>query len=254
MNFQDPSQLGGQFLKTIQRAVGVKADGNYGKKTASAIAGFHGPLPMPVMGFDVSHHQSVLLADWWACRAKEGYKFVYVKATEGQTYTDAYFIANVRNAFKTGFRVGAYHFGRASLITQDAQLEAEHFRSACVPVADLLTLPECLDLESRGNKDPATKTVDPLSGADLTAWATEFCKHLEPDDCKNWRKVPILYTGKAFFETYLSHVTSPLWVARYGGSSLSDPGLSRLFQIWQFSQSDGLDKNVMASEYWAMLA
>lgn len=253
MKFQDPSQLSGQLLKPIQRAVGVADDGVFGPKTQAAIMAFDGPLPLPVLGFDVSHHQSVLLADWFACRYKEGYRFCYVKASEGQTYQDAYFTANVHNALKAGLRVGAYHFARPDLAKNDAQAEAEHFRCVCAPVADLLTLPECLDLESRGDRDPATKAVEPLSGAELAAWAAEFCNHLEPDD-PTWAQVPILYTGKAFFESYLSHVTTPLWVARYVASGMSDPELSRSWQIWQFSAADGLDKNVMAQEYWAMIA
>lgn len=253
MNFTDPAQLSGQLLKAIQHAVGCVEDGAFGPKTAAAIAAFDGALPMPVRGFDVSHHQSVLLADWFACRKAEGYQFVYVKASEGQTYQDAYFTSNVRNAFKAGLRVGAYHFARPDSAAGDAAAEVANFRAASAAVDDLLTLPPCLDLESRGDADPATKVAEPMTGSALVAWADEFCKALEPD-APTWAQVPILYTGKAFFEAYLPHVTTPLWCARYGGSRLSDPGLSRMWQIWQHSQSDNLDKNVMDPRYWAMLA
>lgn len=66
-------------------------------------------LPQPARGIDVSKFQGFVDFD----RVKAaGYAFVWVKATEGQSFRDSNFLSNVRRAKAAGLKVGAYHFLR----------------------------------------------------------------------------------------------------------------------------------------------
>lgn len=58
-------------------------------------------------GIDVSRYQGNI--DWAKVKAS-GMTFVFIKATEGQTYTDPNFQTNVTGALAAGMLVGTYHF------------------------------------------------------------------------------------------------------------------------------------------------
>lgn len=62
--------------------------------------------------------------------AAGGVRAVYLKATEGSTYTDPTFASRRREAHAAGLYVGAYHFARpdtGTVSTLDARSEAQHF-------------------------------------------------------------------------------------------------------------------------------
>ena len=60
-------------------------------------------------GIDVSRHQGRI--EWQKVPIRD-ISFVYIKATEGATYTDPYFHYNIKGAAEAGFKVGAYHYFR----------------------------------------------------------------------------------------------------------------------------------------------
>ncbi len=68
---------------------------------------------MPVFGLDISHHQDLGL-DLARCK-REGISFVFIKATEGNTFVDSEFAANLAEARRAGLLVAAYHYVRASV-------------------------------------------------------------------------------------------------------------------------------------------
>ena len=67
---------------------------------------------MPVFGLDISHHQDLGL-DLAQCK-REGIAFVFIKATEGNTFLDSEFATNLAEARRAGLLVAAYHYVRAS--------------------------------------------------------------------------------------------------------------------------------------------
>lgn len=67
---------------------------------------------MTVFGLDISHHQDLGL-DLARCK-REGISFVFLKATEGNTFLDSEFAANLAEARRAGLLVAAYHYVRAS--------------------------------------------------------------------------------------------------------------------------------------------
>lgn len=63
-----------------------------------------------LFGLDISHHQDTRL-DLALCR-REGIEFVFIKATEGSSFKDREFAANLAEARAAGLLVAAYHYVR----------------------------------------------------------------------------------------------------------------------------------------------
>ena len=97
----------------------------------------------PVKGIDVSKHNGDINFDKVAL---QGYRFVFVKASEGATYRAPNFVRNVTAARRAGLLVGAYHFFRKN---RDGVVQANNFINACAAVK--LDLPMVIDIEDWGN-------------------------------------------------------------------------------------------------------
>lgn len=96
-----------------------------------------------VRGIDVSSYQQHI--DWKRVAQADQYKFVFIKATEGKNYKDAYFQANWRGTKAYGLLRGAYHFYTAYRTGSE---QANNYISVVPKEADML--PPVLDLEVSG--------------------------------------------------------------------------------------------------------
>lgn len=67
---------------------------------------------MVTFGLDISHHQAASL-DLAQCR-REGVEFIFLKATEGSSFVDSAFAANLNEARAAGMLVAAYHYVRSN--------------------------------------------------------------------------------------------------------------------------------------------
>lgn len=175
-------------------------------------------------GIDVSRYQGNV--DWAKVKAS-GITFVFIKATEGQTYTDPNLETNVKGALTAGLLVGTYHFLRATS-ADIARAEATHYAKTLDAVggASALQLPPVMDYENNpGN----------LSKAQINVVAKTFLTELE----RLTGRKPIIYTGNSFagnFDTGLSGYD--LWIARYSNSKVPDDQPAwKSWTIWQFSDS-----------------
>src|SRR5258708_39800267 len=111
----------------------------------------------PVKGVDVSSRQHPHgAAIDWAQVAGGGYRFGFVKATEGSYYVNPYYAADAAAARPAGLLVAAYHFAVPN--TSPAVLQADlALDAAGDPAAGGQTLPLIIDLE-----------YDPYPGLDGT--------------------------------------------------------------------------------------
>jgi lysozyme len=140
-----------------------------------------------VRGIDVSHFNGSI--DWPRV-AGAGYRFVYAKATEGNTLNDAPYATNRAGAGASQLKFGAYHFARPGGATRraveaDAVAEADHFLRVAQPhPGDLLPV---LDLEVTGGLTP------PL----LVHWTWSWLREVEAQ----LRVKAIIYTSPHFWET-----------------------------------------------------
>jgi lysozyme len=98
-----------------------------------------------LLGIDVSNHQGLID---WAVVARAGVRFSLCKATEGFTFTDARFAANVAGARAHGIIPGAYHFTRPG----DGAAQCDRFLSVVGRLAGILV---ALDVEARDTTDEA---------------------------------------------------------------------------------------------------
>jgi hypothetical protein len=121
-------------------------------------------------GFDISAYQgaSAPAAD-----------FIFVKATEGATYTNAKYGTQIASARARAKVVGAYHFARPE--ASSAASQADRFLAVAKPgPRDLL----CLDLEASD-----------LSQAKTNAWAIAFAARLKERVPGNRR---VIYMGSGY--------------------------------------------------------
>lgn len=164
--------------------------------------------PMPVHGADISHHQaSVDLAK----AKKAGLRFLYHKATEGDTVTDSKYKSRRTLAKSAGIPFGAYHFARAE--RGDAAAEARRFLAFADPKPG--DLRPALDLE----------TDEGLSLSALRTWADTWCDVV----AKAIGVQPVIYSP---FDLGASQKGRLRWRARYNNDNRR-PDLP--WDIWQFS-------------------
>lgn len=157
-----------------------------------------------------------------------GVEIVYIKATEGVTYTDPTYRDFYNKAKAAGLKVGFYHFLRAN----NPVAEAQHFLSVIgsLPV-------ECkyaIDIEV------------PLgqSAAQILNNVNQFATYL-----KQQGKDVVVYTYSSFFKEYLGGLNLPLWIAEYG---VSRPNINVQYCGFQHSETGsvpGISGNVDLDEF-----
>lgn len=67
------------------------------------------PQLYPVKGIDVSSHNGMMNLD---AAAADGIEFIFIKASEGDSFRDKNFRLNYDKAYHAGMKIGAYHFFR----------------------------------------------------------------------------------------------------------------------------------------------
>ncbi len=174
----------------------------------------------PIQGIDVSHHQYAI--DWPAVRAA-GIKFAYLKATQGATFHDPYFVLNWRRAAAAGVVPGAYHF--YSLCTP-APVQAAHFVAVMSPFARSRSLPPAVDLELGGNCAP------PPPREAVLAELRTFLATVEDATGKQL----VIYATRDFYEQYLHDgaITNPLWIRNLFGPPSAVIG-DHPWTFWQYA-------------------
>ena len=178
-----------------------------------------------VLGIDISHHQGDIN---WTLVANDGKVFAFVKATEGFTYDDPLFIANMNNGTSAGVVMGAYHFARPD--NNSAMDEANHFVSVAGAYIGEGFLPPVLDLE-----DPNASThLDQLfSSAQLTDWVQTWMDRVQALTGVK----PVIYLNSNYANFLQSSLNDyPLWIAKPGTSPDSPPNDIGNWNDWAFKQ------------------
>lgn len=168
------------------------------------------PVHTRALGIDVSHHQGD--PDWASVR-EAGVDFVFIKATEGRTYTDPKFQSNYTNTHRAGLLRGVYHYAYLAhgKDATDPVGGAQNFLRA---MGDSLPkLPLVLDLETE-----RVAELTALKGVTASAdWISTFLHTLETET----HRTPMLYWSHRIFdplrlgkevERFRAY---PTWWARY---------------------------------------
>lgn len=171
-----------------------------------------------IWGIDVSHYQGKI--DWKKAKSS-GFRFAYLKATEGTDLADSRFQRNWKETKKLGIPRGAYHFYR---LCKDAKKQASNFIKN-VP-KESASLPPVIDLELHKNCNKPPSRENFLKDLKI------FSKALE----REYEKKPILYVIWDFYEKYLTGEVRDyqLWISDPWGHE--EPVLPevRKWTIWQY--------------------
>ncbi len=193
----------------------------------------HLPYPsrreFPIQGIDVSNHQGAV--DWPRVRA-EGFRFAYIKASEGRTFTDPDYTSFAAGARRAGLTVGAYHY---FTFCSDGAAQARRFIAASGGrVAG--DLPPVVDLEFGGNCShrPDVAEFDRQYAAFEAVVVAAF------------GRPPLLYVTSDFADRYLTGASARgsrvagrrLWIRQTLGRP--DGGCER-WSLWQFADRGRVD-------------
>jgi lysozyme len=205
-----PRRVAGQLVAITLAAVCATTAG-----AATAVAA--GPT-----GLDVSSHQHSAPLSWPAVRAS-GHSFVFIKATEGISYTNPYFAWDWSRARDVGLIRGAYHYARPSVGTAAGQ--ARRFVAVAGPAGEQGELAPVLDLEQTGG----------LSPDQLAAWTQEF---LDEVGRLTGRRA-MLYTYPNFWRDAMAGTTAftghPLWIASYTTAPVPRMPGWPTWTFWQYT-------------------
>jgi lysozyme len=180
-------------------------------------------IPIPgayeIHGIDVSKYQQQIAWEAVSRMKVRNIKlgFAFIKATEGNNNTDAYFKRNWRKARQAGIIRGAYHF---FIPSRDGKTQARNFIDKVEIVSG--DLPPVLDVEQ----------IYRVSAAQLRKEMTAWLNAVE----LYYGVRPIIYTNAEFYKKYLQgyYDDYPLWVAHY--LQPNEPRISRDWSFWQHSE------------------
>ncbi|MDR0321741.1 MAG: hypothetical protein LBI28_09580 [Treponema sp.] len=144
-----------------------------------------------VEGLDVSHHQGII--DWK--NIDEKYQFVFVKATEGDTFIDKRFNENAQNIRDTNRILGVYHFFH---FNYGGIEQADNFINT---VGNIIDLPPVVDFEFSGNSNNFDKDK-------ITDELKKCINRLE----EHYKHKVIIYTTRdAYKQIIKGNFDNPLW-------------------------------------------
>lgn len=183
----------------------------------------------PMFGIDISHHQGNVDFNKLVFNNPH-IDFIFLKATQGTTYTDPKFYTNVLGCEKAKISWGAYHFATLNEhnVRQDAESEANFFLSV-IKKATSPQLPLVLDIEI---SDPKVQ----LDTFEVLNFIKTFFATLEASGYNNY----MIYSGTPFLDSHLPKEhglgTIPLWIAAYTSRPVPKlPHGWNEYKIWQYS-------------------
>lgn len=171
-------------------------------------------------GIDVSRHNGKI--DWMKVKKSHKLQFVYVKATEGASYTDPLYAKNITEARKAGFPVGSYHYFR---MTSSAHAQFKNFVSAVKShKQDLLPM---VDVETT-DKHSAKETRDSLN---------VFIRLIKA----HFGKAPMIYATNRSYNEICGPAYNKyhLYIGRYGNNAPKIKGEGQ-YSIWQYSEKGSI--------------
>ncbi|MDE6271981.1 MAG: hypothetical protein K2M31_03135 [Muribaculaceae bacterium] len=169
------------------------------------------PERYPVRGLDVSAHNGMMNLD---AAASDGYQFIFIKASEGNTFRDQNFRINYSKAFHAGMKIGAYHYFRFDC---DGKSQAKNLLGAIDNRP--LDLGVAIDIEEHNN----------AAGVDSIKIAERLLSMIEYLNMSGHRVT--LYSNISGYYDYIKEVVpgACLWICSFS----SDP-INAEWTYWQY--------------------
>jgi GH25 family lysozyme M1 (1,4-beta-N-acetylmuramidase) len=197
------------------------------------------PVKGAALGVDVSsfQHPNGAPIDWPQVAAA-GYRFAFIKATEGSYYVNPYFASDAAGAEAAGMLVAAYHFANPGYSSGALQADFALDNSGDVGLgADGDSLPFIADLEY----DPYGTECYGLTPRQMVAWIGAFTAEIY----RRTGQHPVIYTTADWWDTCTGSSTAfgadPLWEAYYPGNgdppAPTPPAGWPTWTYWQYTSS-----------------
>ncbi|MBO0831133.1 MAG: hypothetical protein J2P29_04085 [Actinobacteria bacterium] len=205
------------------------------------------PTTAGARGIDVAsyEHPNGALINWTQV-AQAGYKFAFIKASEGSYYTNPYYATDLAQAKAAGLYAAGYEFAVPNVSSGTAQADyaVKHARYT----ADGRTMPLALDIEY----NPYGGTCYGLTAAGMVAWLSAFASEAR----RLTGQLPVIYSTADWWRTCTGDSTAfgadPLWVAAWGASPPPMPSGWKDWTFWQYTshgQVPGISGNVDLSYF-----
>ena len=252
--------IGGAEMGQRSARVAASSSSTSFKKLSTEALGTEGTW-MPtfgVQGLDVSGHQPSV--DWQQ-QWNMGARFAYVKASEGNYYTNPSYSSQYQGSRNVGMIRGAYHFAIPNWSSGADQ--ARYFvQNGGGWTADGYTMPPVLDFEFNPYEGRTINgfyfgnTCYGMSPAQLGSWVRDFGNTM----LSLTGRLPVIYTNTSWWNQCLGNPAGfgdyPLWVAAYPSSPTNNAGAVptaswSTYSIWQYSSTGPFagDSNVWNGDY-----
>jgi lysozyme len=167
--------------------------------------------------------------------AEQNISFIYMKATEGSSYTDSRFRENWENAEEAGIPAGAYHFFS---FDSPGKLQAENYVNTVGSISGKLI--PAVDVEYYGDK-----REDPPETEEVVKELSAFLDALEEE----YHVKPMIYAPREICEKYLlGHFDEyPRWVRSIYYPVTFETGDS--WVLWQYSDTGELEGYLGGEHY-----
>ncbi|MDF2048678.1 GH25 family lysozyme, partial [Arthrobacter sp. Cr_A7] len=216
-----------------------------------------------IQGLDVSGHQPSV--DWQQ-QWNMGARFAYVKATEGNYYTNPSYGSQYQGARNVGMIRGAYHFAIPNWSSGADQ--ARYFvQNGGGWSGDGYTMPPVLDFEFNPYEGRTINgfyfgnTCYNMSPAQLQTWVRDFGHTVQ----SLTGRLPVIYTNTSWWNQCLGNPAGfgdyPLWIAAYPDAPTNNAGPVPTaswgtYSIWQYSSTGPFagDSNVWNGDYAGLKA
>jgi GH25 family lysozyme M1 (1,4-beta-N-acetylmuramidase) len=204
-----------------------------------------GPLPPGAgsRGIDVASYQHPHgAAINWPQVARAGYKFVFIKAAEGNYYANPYYASDLAGAKAAGLYATGYTFAVPNVSSGASQAEY------AVRHASGRTMPLALDIEY----NPYGRECYGLTPTRMVSWLSSFTGEVR----RLTGRRPIIYSTADWWRTCTGDSSAfgadPLWVAAWGPSPPPLPSGWGNWTFWQYTSRGrvpGIKGNVDISYY-----
>ena len=225
-------------VKSFQKYESLVKDGIYGEKSYARAKSYkkqeEKSKVSEVKVVDVSYYQHDI--DWNKVKKDkiEGaiLRTSYTTQRSFSLNNDSTFKQNIINATKNGVKVGAYHYSQA-ISDKEARKEAKYICKIIKPYKDKISLPVVCDWEFGGRLN--SRTAKNLGKSKCTDIIIAFC-----DEVKKQGYAPMVYANYITFNGYLDvnrlkEKGYLIWLAQYSSKA------SMSYDMWQYSSSGKVD-------------
>jgi GH25 family lysozyme M1 (1,4-beta-N-acetylmuramidase) len=199
---------------------------------AAAAAASAVPSGAAVRGVDVAsweHPQGARIN--WTKVARAGYKFAFIKASEGNYYANPYYATDLSQAKAAGLYVTGYHFAVPNVSSGAEQ--ADYAVRQARYTADGRTMPLALDIEY----NPYGGTCYGLTAARMVGWISAFTAEVR----RLTGQPPIIYSTADWWRSCTGDTrvfdSDPLWIAAPRATPAPLPSGWQDWTFWQYTST-----------------